>query len=131
MHLLIVEDQDALSESLSRRFVRRGFTVSVSIEPEDILARLRSGAISLCISDIDLSPCVSGLDIYRRVRAEGLATPFVFLSGHDESSEDMQAALALGAAGVFTKPTDFTVLLERVCSVLGIDQASVALATPK
>lgn len=130
-HLLIIEDQDVLSESLSRRFTRRGFEVSISAVPDDVLAHVATGKIDLCLSDIDLTDAVSGLDIFRLVRATGSQVPFIFLSGHDESSSTMQSALDLGAVAVFTKPTDFGVLLERVCSVLNLPSDSASLATPK
>ncbi len=105
--------------------------MSISADPAEILGLLRQGGIDLCISDIDLTAGASGLDIFRQARGEGIAVPFVFLSGHDEGSESMQTALGLGASGVFTKPTDFAVLLEKVCVVLGLAADSVSLAAFK
>lgn len=130
-HLLIVEDQDALSESLARRFSRRGFRVSISSEPADILTRLRAGDVDLCVSDIDLTGPLSGVDVFRQARAEGFTVPFVFLSGHEESSEAMVTARALGAVAVFTKPTAFTELLEQVCATLGMAVDTSSLAANK
>jgi len=130
-NLLIIEDQDVLSESLSRRFTRRGFGVTIAAEPSEVLRLLGQGGIDLCISDIDLTDGVSGVDLFGQVRAAGIGIPFLFLSGHDESSAAMQAALGLGASGVFTKPTDFAVLLERVCDVLGVPAEPAPLATAK
>jgi two-component system response regulator RegA len=130
-HLLIIEDQDVLSESLSRRFTRRGFEVSISANRDDIIAHVTSGKIDLCLSDIDLTESLSGLDIFQQVRALGSKVPFIFLSGHDETSATMQSALDLGAVAVFTKPTDFGVLLQRVCSVLNLPSDSASLAALK
>lgn len=130
-HLLIIEDQDVLSESLSRRFTRRGFQVTISENPEVILPLIASGNIDLCVSDVDLAGSMSGLDIFQQVLAKGSQVPFIFLSGHDESSSTMQLALSLGAVAVFTKPTDFGVLLERVCDVLNLPADSASLAALK
>jgi DNA-binding NtrC family response regulator len=130
-HLLLVEDQAALSESLSRRLSRRGFQVSIAGNKDAALAVLRAGGIDLCVSDIDLTADGSGLEIYRTAQSEQLGVPFVFLSGHEENSASMQEALSLGARAVFTKPTDFTVLLEKVCDVLGLDAHSVSMLASK
>ena len=130
-NLLIIEDQDVLSESLSRRFTRRGFGVTIAAEPSEVLRVLGRGGIDLCISDIDLTNGASGVELFGQVRAAGIDVPFLFLSGHDESSAAMQSALGLGAAGVFTKPTDFAVLLGRVCEVLGVPAEAAPLTASK
>ncbi len=119
-HILIVEDQGALSGSLARRFTRRGFQISESSDANLALSILKSGQIHLCICDIHLGEELTGLDIMRMAQAEGLRVPFVFLTGHDEQTDENKAARDAGAADIFVKPTDFSVLYQRICVLLGL-----------
>ena len=56
----------------------------------------------------------------RMAQAEGLRVPFVFLTGHDEQTDENKAARDAGAADIFVKPTDFSVLYQRICVLLGL-----------
>lgn len=127
-HILIIEDQGELSVALARRFTRRGFTVLECCEPAAALEILRQEKIDLCICDINLNDRVSGLDIFVQFKTLGLTVPFVFFTGLGEDTDEIQQAKDLGADAVFVKPTDFGVLLERVCALLGLAVDTVSLA---
>lgn len=130
-HILIVEDQGALSDALARRFSRRGFKVTECSDPDTALDSLRNVAVDLVICDINLNDQMSGIDIFNTVRGEGIKTPFIFFTGHGEGTEEIQKAQAGGAEAVFSKPTDFSVLLDKVCVILGLSSDAISLATPK
>jgi DNA-binding NtrC family response regulator len=119
-HLLIIEDQEALYTSLSRRFTRRGFQVTVSSSFDEVKALLNSKSVDLCLSDISLNGSFTGIDILRDANESGHTVPFVFLTGHEVESEIAQKVIELGAKAVFSKPTDFSVLLEEVCRLLSL-----------
>ena len=129
--ILIVEDQGALSDALARRFARRGFGVEECQNTSSALNLLRTQKFDLVVCDINLEEQVSGLDLLATVRSENLDMPFVFLTGHAEGTEEMNKALNAGAAGVFSKPTDFSVLLHRVCVLLGLSAEDVSRAGSK
>lgn len=130
-HLLILEDESELSLALARRFERRGFRVTTTSTVEGAWPILQASGVDLVVSDIDLAGPETGVDLLTRCGEASVRLPFVFLSGHDEGSALMRHALAVGAAAVFNKPTDFSVLLQKVCELLGLAPESVALAGPK
>ena len=126
--ILIVEDQGALSDALARRFVRRGFGVEECLNSAAALELLRAKPFDLVVCDINLEEESSGLDLLAKIRSESIGVPFVFLTGHAEGTDEMQKALLGGAAAVFSKPTDFSVLLQRVCVLLGLSTEDVSRA---
>lgn len=129
--ILIVEDQGALSDALARRFARRGFGVEECLSSAAALNLLRTKPFDLVICDINLEEETTGLDLLSKVRSEALNVPFIFLTGHAEGTDELNKALVAGAAAVFSKPTDFSVLLQRVCILLGLSTEDVSRAGPK
>ena len=81
-HILVVEDEDAIRESLRRLLVRHGYRVDVAIDGQeglDIL--LRAPTIALVVSDM-VMPRMSGVQLCRTARAHGVRTPFLFTTGY-------------------------------------------------
>ena len=125
---MIVEDEGDLSDALARRFARRGFFVLETASPLVAIQHLRDKKADLVICDINLKVELSGLDVFHTMKAENLTVPFVFFTGHGEGTKEVQTALEAGADGVFSKPTDFPVLLQKVCVLLGLASDAVSLA---
>lgn len=125
--ILIVEDEASLSDTLARRFSRRGFEVVEAADPQVALEHLAEHPFDIVICDISLRPEMSGLDLMRALKERGNPAPLIFLTGHGPASAEAMEALDLGALAVFSKPTDFHVLLNKVCSVLGMAAQSVSV----
>src|SRR3989338_8256500 len=62
-------------------------------------------------------PQISGLEVCKRVRAEGVITPIIILTARD-SVEDKIAALDSGADDYLTKPFSFDELSARIRALL-------------
>ena len=73
MHLLIVEDEDALAKNLKRLLEYRGFAVDVLTDAEKALTRLSMyrNEYSLVLLDLGL-PGMDGMELTRKLRADGV-----------------------------------------------------------
>src|SRR6476646_5899221 len=68
--VLLAEDDTSISEPLSRALRREGYQVEVTEDGPTTLGRALSDGIDLILLDIGL-PELDGLEVCRRVRAEG------------------------------------------------------------
>ena len=72
--VLLAEDDTSISEPLSRALRREGYQVEVTEDGPTTLGRALSDGIDLILLDIGL-PELDGLEVCRRVRAEGQRRP--------------------------------------------------------
>jgi two-component system response regulator RegX3 len=110
-HILIVEDEESLAESVRYNLEREGFRVSVATDGRRAIDRFRSEGASLVILDLML-PEISGLDVCRTIRAES-DVPIIMVTAKD-SEADKVTGLELGADDYVTKPFSVRELVSRV-----------------
>jgi two-component system catabolic regulation response regulator CreB len=113
-HVLVVEDEPAIAESIAYTLERDGFEATISPSCADALARI--GAVDLVILDLML-PDGSGFDLIGKVRRDRVATPIIVLSSRDGEA-DRVAALETGADDYVTKPFSPREIVARVRAVL-------------
>jgi two-component system response regulator RegX3 len=109
--ILLVEDEDALADTIRYGLEREGFRVSVVADGRTALERFRADRPALVILDLML-PELSGLDVCRAIRAESDA-PIVIVTAKDGEA-DKVAGLELGADDYVTKPFSVRELVSRV-----------------
>ncbi|MCK6489862.1 MAG: response regulator [Planctomycetes bacterium] len=112
MHLLVVEDEDAIRHALTRGLATLGVTVSAAAslgEARELVAAKRPDAL---VSDLKL-PDGTGLDLARE-----LGVPFVLMTGYG-TFDDAVAALRLGCIDFFTKPVPMRDLRHAVDRIRG------------
>jgi DNA-binding response OmpR family regulator len=114
MTILIVEDDEDISSLLKRGFEMEGFNVDCARTGEQAIESAKSRPYDTIILDIIL-PGASGIDVCRRLRAEGANTsaPIIMLSARD-AVPDRVEGLSAGADDYMTKPFAFQELLARV-----------------
>jgi two-component system catabolic regulation response regulator CreB len=113
-HLLVVEDEPAIAESLAYALERDGFTTAIA--PTYAVALEKSDAAHLIVLDLML-PDGSGFDLIGRLRRAGCTTPIIVLSSRDAEA-DRVAALEIGADDYVTKPFSPREVVARVRAVL-------------
>ncbi|MGW0520014.1 response regulator transcription factor [Crossiella sp. NPDC003009] len=116
MHLLIVDDEEAVRDSLSRTLRFEGYTVSLAADGAEALARIRAEKFDGVILDV-MMPVRNGLDTCRELRAEGDFVPILMLTARDEVA-DRVAGLDAGADDYLVKPFALQELLARVRAML-------------
>jgi two-component system response regulator RegX3 len=109
--ILVVEDEEALADTIRYGLEREGFEVSIAPDGRTALERFRADRPGLVILDLML-PELSGLDVCRAIRAES-DVPIVIVTAKDAEA-DKVAGLELGADDYVTKPFSVRELVSRV-----------------
>jgi two-component system cell cycle response regulator DivK len=117
--ILLIEDNEMNRDMLSRRLSRRGFAVSVAIDGQDGLDKVRAEAPDLVLLDMDL-PVIDGWEVARRLKAAGdtAGIPIIALTAHAMVG-DRDRALEAGCDDYDVKPVEFPRLLEKIDALLG------------
>ncbi len=110
--VLLVEDDAAIAEPLSRALRRDGYDVEVVGSGAQALARWEAGGSDLVILDLGL-PDVDGLEVCRRIRAADRHVPVLVLTARADEL-DVVIGLDSGADDYVTKPFRLAELLARV-----------------
>ncbi|MGM9978409.1 MAG: response regulator transcription factor [Clostridium sp.] len=112
MRILIVEDEEQLSEALGAILEKHNYTVDRVFNGEDGLDYILSNIYDLVILDIML-PLMNGLDVLKKARKEGIECPIILLTAKGEVS-DKVAGLDCGADDYLPKPFYTEELLARI-----------------
>lgn len=111
-HILIIEDDLAVGESLQAGLAREGFSVSWKSTGADGVMYAQKNSPHLVLLDIRLPDGV-GFDFCRQMRQYGLRQPIIILTArHDEL--DKVLGLEIGADDYVTKPFGLRELISRI-----------------
>lgn len=116
MRILVVEDEKALAEALSKLLEKNKFIVDTVFDGESGLDYIKSGVYDLILLDIML-PKKDGVLVLKECRKNGIATPIILLTAKSEIS-DKVIGLDCGADDYITKPFVTEELLARVRAVV-------------
>jgi DNA-binding response OmpR family regulator len=114
--ILIVEDEYAVARGLEYGLANEGYDVLLAETGRQALELAHSRAPHLILLDIRL-PDVSGFDVCRQLRAEGIHQPILMLTACDEEV-DKVLGLELGADDYVVKPYSLRELTSRVRALL-------------
>lgn len=109
-HLLIVDDDDAIRETLAEIGRESGFSVALAASVKDALIQLERQAPDLVLTDVRL-PGGSGMDIFKNTAIS--SAEVVVMTGHGSVDNAVQA-LRLGATDYLVKP----ICMERLNEIL-------------
>jgi two-component system OmpR family response regulator len=112
MRVLIVEDEPKMARLIQSGLRRSGMVVDVTPRGEDALWMAGSTAYDAIALDVRL-PGIDGLETCSRMRADGVRTPILMLTVHNELERRVRA-LEGGADDYLTKPFYFAELLARL-----------------
>ena len=112
--ILLVEDNEASADALSRRLERRNFSVVIAPDGNQAVALARAEQPDLVIMDLGL-PGIDGWDATAIIKADvdTRHIPIIVLSAH-AMPNDRHQALAAGGDDFDTKPVQFDRLLEKI-----------------
>ncbi|MDN3353665.1 response regulator transcription factor [Actinomadura sp. DC4] len=110
--LLLVEDDTEIAGMLKDLFDGEGYLVEVAYDGQRALHLTLSRSYDVLIVDRIL-PDLDGLDLLRRIRGKGVATPVLVLTALGEVA-DRVAGLDAGAEDYLVKPFEIEELLARV-----------------
>lgn len=114
--ILVVEDEDKIRAALRDFLEFHGFKVSEAADGLEAERTVVNEIFDLILLDLML-PKVSGEQLCRKWRQEGLQTPIIMLTAKGQEKEKV-AGLNLGADDYITKPFSLEELLARINAVL-------------
>ena len=116
----IVDDDSAILKALTRLLQAEGMTARTFSVPEDFLAAHDPAAPGCVVLDLRL-PNVNGLALQRTLQASGCERSIIFITGHGEISDSVQAMKA-GAVDFLTKPFDDEDFLAAIRCAIAKDE---------
>ena len=115
MHLLIVEDERALCDTIVRSLRRAAYSVDCCYDGEQALELLGAERYDLVLLDLNL-PKKDGMTVLRTLRQSDRETPVLILSARSEV-EDKVEGLDAGANDYLAKPFHLAELEARIRSL--------------
>ena len=112
MIILVVEDQYKIQQSLRICLEENGYQVDCTSEAGKGFEMVISQQYDVIILDVIL-PDISGIDLCKKIRQEGINTPILFLSALD-SVEDKINGLEAGGDDYLGKPFSLDEVVARI-----------------
>lgn len=112
MHILVVDDDQAVRDSLARSLQYNGYEVSTATDGLDALAKLASENADAVVMDV-MMPRLDGLDTTRMLRDNGNDVPILILTARDAVGDRVDG-LDAGADDYMVKPFSLDELLARI-----------------
>lgn len=102
IHLMIVDDDDQLRETLARRFEKLGMVVSTAANAADALALVEMKRQDVALLDLNL-PDSSGMDLLSKLKNHQPEMEALMLTGHGSIATAIEA-MKRGAYDYLSKP---------------------------
>ncbi len=114
--ILIVDDELTVRLALKTAFIREGMQTDEASCGKDGLKRIGEQTYDLIVLDVMMQD-MDGYAILQKLRADGIMTPVLMLSGKNEEM-DQVLGLGLGADDYLTKPFHLSVLIQKVKALI-------------
>lgn len=112
MRVLVVEDEQAMAESLQWGLQAEGYVVDVADNGIDGLWKARENTYEVIVLDVML-PGLDGYQVCRQLREQQIWTPILMLTAMDEDLDHAEG-LDNGADDYLAKPFSYPVLLAHL-----------------
>lgn len=116
MRLLLVEDEEMLSEIIAKGLRKDGYAVDTAFDGEEALYLYEINEYDLIILDLNI-PLIDGIDVLQKIRKADNSTKILILSARAEV-DDRILGLDKGANDYLIKPFDFGELEARIRNLL-------------
>jgi len=114
--VLVVDDEASIVDAVATALRYEGFDVREAVTGRAALASAQDDPPDLVVLDVML-PDLDGLEVTRRLRADGIRVPVLFLTARD-SVEDKVAGLTVGGDDYVTKPFSLAEIVARAHAIL-------------
>ena len=114
--VLVVDDEPSIVDAVATSLRYEGFEVDVAVTGRDALSLAQEDPPDLVILDVML-PGLDGLEVTRRLRADGVDVPILFVTARD-TLHDKVAGLTIGGDDYVTKPFALAEVIARVKTIL-------------
>jgi len=114
--ILVVDDEPSIVDALATTLRYEGFDVREATSGRAALNMVQESPPDLVVLDIML-PDLDGLEVTRRLVADGIKIPVLFLTARD-SVDDKIAGLTVGGDDYVTKPFSLAEIVARARAIL-------------
>jgi len=114
--VLVVDDEPSIVDAVATSLRYEGFTVDEATTGCLALALAQKNAHALVILDVRL-PDLNGMEVTRRLRADGVLVPVIFLTARG-TLQDKVEGLTVGGDDYVLNPSPLAELIARVHSIL-------------
>ncbi len=114
--ILVVDDEPSIVDAVATSLRYEGFAVEEAVTGRLALSAAQDNPPDLIVLDVML-PDLDGLEVTRRLRADGVRIPILFLTARD-AVEDRVAGLTVGGDDYVTKPFALAEIVARVHAIL-------------
>jgi DNA-binding NtrC family response regulator len=107
-HILVVDDDSSLRRVMKMQLEEAGYEVSLAADGDEAWRMLKDNEPHLVITDLRMP--TTGLELLRRITAEGLQITVIVVTAYG-TVETAVEAMKMGAYDYVTKPLDFEALV--------------------
>ena len=117
VRVLIADDSETILLLLRTRLEMEGYEVLTAADGVEVTETMRAASPTPDILLLDaMMPRKSGIEALRELRAEGIDTPVLIVSAHQDEM-DAGAASDAEVSGYLTKPIDFDRLFASIAEL--------------
>ncbi|MGH9018444.1 MAG: response regulator transcription factor [Acidimicrobiales bacterium] len=114
--ILVVDDEASIVDSVATVLRYEGYDVDVAATGRSALQKAQERTYDMIVLDVML-PDLDGLEVTRRIRADGIDVPILFLTAKTEV-EDRVAGLTVGGDDYVSKPFSLMEIVARTKAIL-------------
>lgn len=114
--ILLLEDDELLSETLEDFLSEEGFEIDLAYDGEQVLDLNYENNYDIYLLDINV-PKLNGLELLKQLRSTGDNTPTIYLTSYKDK-DTLKEGFLSGADDYLTKPIDIEELVLRINSLL-------------
>lgn len=124
MRILLVEDDERISESVAEVLRAQHYIVDVAVDGQEGWDFVKVYAYDLVLTDVTL-PKLDGISLCQRLRSQGYNVPILMLTARD-TTDDQVKGLDAGADDYLVKPYKLQTLLAHIRALLRRGNASLS-----
>ena len=128
LRVLVVDDEPSIVDVLCMGLRHHGYEVTVAGTGTDALQQARDWRPHAIVLDVML-PDMEGFDVARRLAAQRIEVPILFLSARDDTADKVRG-LTIGGEDYVTKPFSLEELVARLRAILRRSGAVAARPEP-
>jgi two-component system OmpR family response regulator len=114
--VLVVDDEPSIVDAVATSLRYEGFEVDEAATGRSALASAQANPPDMIVLDVML-PDLDGIEVTRRLRADGIRVPILFLTAR-ATVEDKVAGLTVGGDDYVTKPFSLAEIVARTHAIL-------------
>lgn len=120
--ILVIDDDQSILQMIKMRMESESFQVSIAMDYENALAKVKDDAFDLALVDLKLNHH-SGIELMEKFHQIDPDLPIIILTGQG-TIESAVEAMRKGACNYLTKPFDFSELLMQIRDCLDESELS-------